>query len=100
MSSRRPESMRCQARGGFFRPLMARPDVTPDRLRASGNHQMVVDHADSLHEGVDDGRAAEFKAALFEVLATAFPKAASAAGTSSIARKAFTIGRPSTKSQI
>ena len=29
---------------------------------------MIVDHADRLHEGVDDGRAAEFKAALRQFL--------------------------------
>src|SRR5262245_1433808 len=31
-------------------------------------HQMVVDHADRLHEGVDDGRPDEFEAARREVL--------------------------------
>src|SRR5712691_4225532 len=31
-------------------------------------HQMIVDHADGLHEGVDDGRPDEFEAAARELL--------------------------------
>src|ERR1700733_5705650 len=65
-SSRGPDSMRCQARalrvaaflvGGFLNGPMAK----------AGN-EMVIDHADSLHEGVDDGRAAKFEAALRQFL--------------------------------
>ncbi len=62
-SSLRPDSMRCQARvrrlwsfGHCARTFLA-------ELVAGGvavtDHQMVVDHADRLHERVDDGRADE-----------------------------------------
>src|ERR1700733_6623783 len=74
-SSRRPDSMRCQARGSstatrvrfncsgtIFAPELLH------RLVAVAGHQMVVDHADRLHEGVDDGRAAELEAALRQFL--------------------------------
>src|SRR5580704_792265 len=60
-SSRRPDSIRCQARG-----LAAAPFLLGDFLNgfmAVAGHEMIVDHADRLHEGIDDGRAAKFEAA-------------------------------------
>ena len=39
-----------------------------DGLVPPAGHDMVIDHADRLHEGIDDGRAAELEAALFQVL--------------------------------
>src|SRR3984885_1704501 len=72
-SSRRPDSMRCQARGssiargiGWTRLSRSATAFAPELLHglmAVAGHQMVVDHADRLHEGVDDGRAAELEAA-------------------------------------
>src|SRR5580704_558184 len=75
-SSRRPDSMRCQARGAS----LAREGAVPGSLRvglfgnllhglvAVAGDNMVVDHADGLHEGIDDGRTAELEAALREFL--------------------------------
>ena len=31
-------------------------------------HNMIIDHADRLHEGIDDGRATELKSGFLEVL--------------------------------
>ena len=61
-SSRRPDSIRCQARRGA-RSLMAKLA----RQRAAGLvtaaiDEMIVDHAGRLHEGVDDGRPDEIAA--------------------------------------
>jgi hypothetical protein len=58
--------------------------------------QMVVDHADGLHEGVDDGGAAEAEAPRLEVLRDGFGERRGG-GTSSSAVKRLTIGLPSTK---
>src|SRR5580704_15234529 len=73
-SSRRPDSMRCQARGSdagrvarlarcAVSATAARPELLALRMAIAAD-QMIVDHADRLHEGVDDGRPAEFEAAL------------------------------------
>src|SRR5580692_6974414 len=73
-SSRRPDSMRCQARGAdagcaarltrcAVSATAARPELLTLCMAIAGD-QMIVDHADRLHEGVDDGRPAEFEAAL------------------------------------
>src|SRR5580658_9102294 len=73
-SSRRPDSIRCQARSGTVRaigparaPSLSATVAAPE-LRTSlmpmARDQMIVDHAGGLHEGIDDGRAAEFEAAL------------------------------------
>src|SRR5580658_2972447 len=77
-SSRRPDSMRCQARGSdagrvarlarcAVSATAARPEFLA-RLMAVAGDNMIVDHADCLHEGVDDGRPAEFEAALCQFL--------------------------------
>src|SRR5579872_7009243 len=73
-SSRRPESMRCQARasavacgGGLSRCKASATAVLSelgDHVVPVAGHQMVVDHAGRLHEGIDDGWAAELEAAL------------------------------------
>src|SRR5271170_3618581 len=65
-SSRRPDSMRCQARG-FCLALVLFTDFLNGRMAVAGD-EMVVDHANRLHEGVDDGRAAELEAALRQFL--------------------------------
>src|ERR1700722_16793273 len=77
-SSRRPDSMRCQARGCDasrvarlarcpVSVMAARPELLALRMAIAGD-QMIVDHADRLHEGVDDGRPAEFETALQKLL--------------------------------
>src|SRR5580693_4105299 len=77
-SSRRPDSMRCQARGSdagraarlarcAVSTTATRPEFLALRMAIAGD-QMIVDHADRLHEGVDDGRPAEFEAALRQLL--------------------------------
>src|SRR3984957_12276690 len=77
-SSRRPDSMRCQARGSdasrvarlarcAVSATAARPELLALRMAVAGD-QMIIDHADRLHEGVDDGRPAEFEAALRQLL--------------------------------
>src|ERR1700719_2211682 len=77
-SSRRPDSMRCQARGSdagraarlsprAVSATAARPEFLALRMAIAGD-QMIVDHADRLHEGIDDGRPAEFEAALRQLL--------------------------------
>src|ERR1700733_1995705 len=63
-SSRRPDSMRCQARGDC---AFLFADFLNGLIAIAGN-EMVVDHADGLHKGVDDGRAAELEAALRQFL--------------------------------
>src|ERR1700723_3688051 len=77
-SSRRPDSMRCQARGcdasrvaRLARCAVSATAARPEFLALSmaiASDQMIVDHADRLHEGVDDGRPAEFEAALQKLL--------------------------------
>src|SRR6516162_3233371 len=78
-SSRRPDSMRCQARGAVMTRKagrLARRARSATTARSKLLHggvtvasdQMVVNHADRLHEGIDDGRPAELEAALLKVL--------------------------------
>src|SRR5215469_7487453 len=88
-SSRRPESIRCQARppgcerGNRFdagRPTRETEGaamvsdrswlgaVLLHRLVAMAADEVIVDDADRLHEGIDDGRSAEFKTALGKFL--------------------------------
>src|SRR3984885_1568600 len=76
--TRPPDSMRCQARGCdasrvarlarcAVSATAARPEFLAFRMAIAGD-QMIVDHADRLHEGVDDGRPAEFETALQKLL--------------------------------
>src|SRR6266498_4131799 len=48
------------------------PSSFPGKLGACrmpmAGHQMVIDHADGLHEGVDDGRAAELEPTARQIL--------------------------------
>src|ERR1700689_1165565 len=77
-SSRRPDSIRCQARSGTLRatglaraPNLSATAAEPEpgaSLVPMARDQMIVDHAGGLHESVDDGRAAEFEAALRQFL--------------------------------
>ena len=59
---------------------------------------MVVDEAGGLHEGVADGGADELEAAAFEVAAHG-ARGLGFGRESSIDRKAFRHGRPSTNDQ-
>src|SRR4051794_30624825 len=70
-SSRRPESMRCQARGGVSSALLAcgfvgmrsgRGAFSEDRM-AVASDQVIVHETDGLHECVHDGGADELEAA-------------------------------------
>ena len=61
-SSRRPDSMRCQARGAADALAAITVGADRRRLMAVAAHQMIVDHAHGLHEGIDDGRPAEAEA--------------------------------------
>src|SRR5271170_1418377 len=63
-SSRRPDSMRCQARAPCAAAFLF--DVFLNGLMAIAGDEMVVDHTDRLHEGIDDGWAAELETALGE----------------------------------
>src|SRR6202035_5831882 len=77
-SSRRPDSMRCQARGSDAGPAarLARRAASATAARrelfarcvAMAGDNMIVDHADRLHEGVDDGRPAELETTLRQFL--------------------------------
>src|SRR5579883_3218577 len=73
-SSRRPESILCQARcrSAVMRsPLRARSALRRERgdgLMAMAIDEMIVDHAGRLHESVDDRRPDEIAAAGFQVL--------------------------------
>ena len=78
-SSRRPDSMRCQARGASAPTGFGLPAISAAvRCRAASRRrergvavavdQMVVDHADRLHERVHDGRATKFEASRGELL--------------------------------
>src|ERR1700722_11633109 len=80
-SSLRPDSMRCQARGAsvlracgldFFRSLSDSLGKFFGKflhgLVAVAGDDVIIDHADGLHEGVDDGRPTKFEAALREIL--------------------------------
>src|SRR5580698_7765457 len=68
-SSRRPDSMRCQARGASLPREGALPGGLGvgllgnllNGLMAMTGHDVVVDHADRLHEGIDDGWPAELE---------------------------------------
>src|ERR1700726_2243300 len=60
-SSRRPDSIRCHARRLCVAPVLFADFL--NGLMAVASNEMVVDHADGLHEGVDDGRPAELEAA-------------------------------------
>src|SRR5436190_23721095 len=80
-SSLRPDSMRCQARSpvaAFLRPTMsgdvlglldivwlsrALLAVSGQSGVAMARHQMIVDHADRLHEGIHDRRPDELETA-------------------------------------
>src|ERR1700688_700980 len=77
-SSRRPDNMRCQARGSdasrvarlarcAVSATAARPEFLALRMAIAGD-QMIVDHADRLHEGVDDGRPAKLETVLRQFL--------------------------------
>src|SRR3954464_13321468 len=72
-SSRRPESMRCHARGCTL--AFERGAAIVSRLRRSrmrrvpvAGDKVVVHHADRLHEGIDDGRADELEATAGQLL--------------------------------
>jgi hypothetical protein len=72
-SSRRPDNIRCHARGADGLVPGVLPDerariysTTPFRAPPAID-EVVVDHADRLHEGVDDCGAAEFKTPRLEV---------------------------------
>src|ERR1700733_6467052 len=65
-SSRRPDSIRCHARGPCGAVFLF-GGFLDGRMAVAGD-EMVVDHADGLHEGIDDGRAAELEAALRQFL--------------------------------
>ena len=60
--------------------------------------EMIVDHADCLHEGIDDGRAAKLKPRAFRSFEISRDNSVSA-GTSPMWRKLLRMVRPSTKSQ-
>src|ERR1700733_799148 len=81
-SSRRPDSMRCQARspdevGGVAGRAVFVTAVLLDMPFLSelgagfvtvAADEMVVDHADGLHESINNGRPAEFKTTLRQIL--------------------------------
>src|SRR5215472_10703301 len=88
-SSRRPDSMRCQARPagsergrrfGAGRPVREIEDAVMvsarswlaaallHRLMTMAADEVIVDDADRLHERIDDGRSAEFETALGKLL--------------------------------
>src|SRR5438094_9507946 len=74
-SSRRPDSIRCQARLATLDVLDASfgleaglAKFAAALLVTEAGDQMVVDHAGGLHEGIDDGRADELEAARAELL--------------------------------
>ena len=67
-SSRRPDSMRCQARRARgSRVMVGFRCASAGMPVAAAIDEMIVDHADRLHEGVDDRRAAEIDAARLQV---------------------------------
>ena len=108
-SSRRPDSMRCQARGAALRTcrLGSRAVFAGIAVYFAASFgqavvtvavdQMVVDHAGRLHEGVDDRRPDELESAADDSFDIARESGVSA-GTCLMLRKRFTFGSPSTKS--
>ncbi len=66
-SSRRPDSMRCQARARLRFTTAALAESDAGRVAVAVD-EMIVDHADGLHERVDDRRPDEIAAALLQVL--------------------------------
>src|SRR5690348_5222386 len=72
-SSRRPDSMRCHARGSSDLAIFRfRPPAVAERAMTVASHHMVIDQSASLHHRIDDGRAAEAEAALLEILRDRF----------------------------
>ena len=90
----------CADRRGFVGvrvSAVASPSVAA-RLVAVALHQMVVDHADRLHEGIDDGRADELEAARRQAPSTSPATARSRPAPAWWSRNLLTFGLPSRKS--